>query len=120
MSYYTTRTGYGTTGVKTITCGFQPVAMRITVGGKASNAAVIQQCIGTADATRQNFVSIYGDSTGFKTIDGNTKIISIYERVSGTLTEKVAATFDSFTATEGKFNITTADNNYALTVELWD
>jgi hypothetical protein len=120
MSYYTTRAAYGTTGVKTITCGFQPVAMRITVSGKGSNAPVVQLSTGTADGTRQNYEAIYWDGSGGHTKDGNTKIISQWERVAGTLTEVVAGTFDSFTATEGKFNLSAANNNYALKVELWD
>lgn len=120
MSYYTTRATYGTTGVKTITCGFQPVAMRITVASKNGSSSVVQLSTGTADGTRQNYESIYWDSTGGHTKDNNTKMISQWERVSGTLTEVVAGTFDSFTSTEGKFNLSTASNAYTLKIELWD
>lgn len=119
-NYYTTRATYGTTGVKTITCGFQPVAMRITVAGKGGSAAVVQRSEGTADGTRQNYDSIYWDSSGGHTKDGNTKMISHWERVAGVLTEVIAISFDSFTATEGKFNVTTADNNYSVKIELKD
>lgn len=120
MAYYSTSASYGTTGVKTITCGFAPVAMRITVGAKSGSTAAGQLSVGSADGTRQVYDSVFSDTTGSQSKSGINKIISHWERVSGTLTEKVAGTFDSFTATEGKFNITTADNNYSVHVELWD
>jgi len=120
MAYYTTRAAYNTTGVKTITCGFQPVAMRITVAGKNGSSSVVQRSEGTADGTRQNYDCIYWDASGGHTKDGNTKMISHWERVSGTLTEVIAGTFDSFTATEGKFNLSAATNTYTLKIELWD
>ena len=119
--YYTTRSSYGTTGVKTITCGFQPVAMRITVGAKSGLATTTnQKCVGTADGARQNYVSTFSDSSFNQTKDSNDKMIRHYENVAGVLTEVVTGTFDSFTATQGKFNLSLANSNYSLTIELWD
>lgn len=120
MSYYTARTTYGTTGIKTINCGFQPAGMRLTVAGKASSSTVVQFSQGVSDGTRQSYESLYSDSTGRQTKDGNTKMISHWERIAGVLTEVYSVAFDSFTATEGKFNIGTVSNNYSIKIELWD
>lgn len=121
MSYYTTRASYGTTGTKTITCGFQPVGMRISVGAKNGTAtSAVQKCVGTADGTRQNYISEFINDNFKQTKDSNDKMIRHYEDVSGVLTEVVTGTFDSFTATQGKFNLSITSNTYALTIELWD
>ncbi len=121
MAYYTTRASYGTTGVKTITCGFQPVGMRISVGAKNGTAAsTLQKCVGTADGTRQNYISEFVNVNFKQTKDSNDKIIRHFEDVAGTLTEVITGTWDSFTATEGKFNLSTTTNTYSLTIELWD
>jgi hypothetical protein len=94
--------------------------MRITVGAKSGTDALGHMSVGTADGTRQNYVSTYADGTTFQTKQGNNKIISHWEDVGGTMTEVVAGTFDSFTATEGKFNLSAVNNNYTLVVELWN
>lgn len=115
---------YGTTGVKTITCGFQPVMVRITVAQKTSTSQTFEhRSVGTGwlldSDPAQYYAATFQDTTGGKTVSGIDKIVSHWERVSGTLTEKVAATFDSFTATAAKINVTTADANYDLFVEIF-
>lgn len=121
MSYYTTRAAYGTAGVKTITCGFQPVGMRISVGAKNGLAtSTMQHCVGTADGTRQNYISTFANTNFNQTKDSNDKMIRHFEDVAGVLTEVVTGTFDSFTATECKFNLSLTSNTYGLTIELWD
>lgn len=121
MAYYTTRAAYGTTGVKTITCGFQPVGMRITACSKNGTATTtLQKCVGTADGTRQNYISTFVNANFKQTKDSNDKMIRHYEDVAGVLTEVITGTFDSFTATEGKFNLSLTSNLYALQIELWD
>lgn len=119
--YYQTSTGYGTTGVKTVACGFQPTGMRISVGAKSgSSATTNQKSVGTSDGTRQSYISNFSNANFNQTKQGNSKMISHYEEVAGSLTEVIAGTFDSFTATEGKFNLSAANNNYTLIIELWN
>lgn len=121
MSYFCTTTAHSTTGVKTITCGFQPTGMRITAGHEFGvSETCAHQSTGVSDGVDQFFNTFYQDTTGGKTEDGDTKIVSLYDRVSGNITEVVAASFDSFTATQGKYNVTTADVDYNLMVELWN
>lgn len=119
--YFVTAASYGTTGVKAISCGFQPTGMRITVGAKSGSAGTVnQRSEGQSDGTNQTYTSNYTDATSSQSKQGINKIISHYERVAGALTEKIAGTFDSFTPTQGKFNLSAADNNYTLIIELWD
>lgn len=119
MSYFTGTIAHGTTGVKTIAVGFQPLAARITVGAKSGSSAVNQRSEGNTDGTQQFFLSNYSDSTSDQSKEGSDRLVSQYERVSGTLTEKVRVNLDSFTATQLKYNVVTADANYTLHIEVW-
>lgn len=122
MGYYCGRVTVSSTGANAFTgVGFQPTAVRIRVSQKVGTTETCNHlCIGTADGTRQNCSSMYTDATGSTTKDVNTKLISHWERVSGTLTEVLAATFTSFDADGYTFNASTPNANYQVTVEAWN
>lgn len=119
MSYFCGTISHGSTGVKTVAVGFTPVGMRITVGANGASQAVSHRSVGFTNGTNVDFNSEYSDGSGSSSWQGTGKLVSHYERVAGTLTEKVAATFDSFTATQVKYNVTTADAAYTFAIEAW-
>lgn len=119
MSYFLTTASYGSTGVKTIACGFQPNRLKITVSSSGASQAVNHTSEGVTDGTNAVCVSTFTDGTGSSSWFTTGKMVSHFTRVSGTLTEHVAATFDSFTATQAKFNVTAFDANYTFRIEIW-
>lgn len=120
MAYFLETVTHSTTGVKTRTIGFQPQALRITIGKKVGvTVNSIQQSVGVSDGTLQYVDSIYGDTAALATKRDTAKLVSQWEKVAGTWTEVVAATFDSFTATEVKYNVTTGNVNYQFQIEVW-
>lgn len=119
MAYFSGTVAHGTTGTKTIPVGFQPVGMRITVGQRHNTVDnFAHQSIGISDGTSTNCTSIFQDNSGGLTVS-STKLISQYERVSGTIAEVLAANFHSFTISSVKYTITTANANYNLLIEAW-
>ncbi len=94
--------------------GFQGNDLQLTAGAKGGSASVNQFSIGNADGTRQNFVATYSDSTGHKSLRSNNACIVHYERVSGTITEVLRASFTSFDADGFTLNVTTANANYTV------
>lgn len=121
MSYFLTTASHSTTGVKTITCGFQPIGARITVSAKSGGQTYAHQSVGTTDGTNTVTDSWYQDATRGKTDRYTDRIVSQWEWDSGgsVWSEKTKATFDSFTATEFKYNVNTADVNYQYFIEVW-
>lgn len=119
MSYFMTTVSHATTGVKSVTPGFQPIGARITVSSAGTSQAVGHFSQGITDGTHQCFNSTFSDVNGSSSWQGITKMVSHYERVSGTLTEVLAISFDSFNATQFKYNVGTANVNYSITVEAW-
>jgi len=122
MSYYFTRVTHATTGVKTRTVGFQPVGARITIGAKdGATQTWIQKSVGITDGTNHVCFSEWGDTTsGLKSKKDTTVLASQWDKVAGVWTEVISATFDSFTATEFKYNVTAGSANFTFIVEAWD
>lgn len=101
--------------------GFTPTRLKFTVGGKSNSATVIQRSDGWVDETGYiGYHSHYGDSTGFESKHGTNKCLFHRERILGTLTTVLDATFHSFTADGFKLNVTTANANYPVWVEAMD
>lgn len=120
MSYFTGTIAHSTTGIKIIPIGFQPAGMRITVGQKVGvNDITNHKSVGITDGMNQFFDSNYSDGSGHQTKSDSTKLVSHYERVNGSLNEVLAVTFNSFTATAVKYNVTIANANYNLLIEVW-
>lgn len=106
------------TGLRTTTIGIAPTSLRFIIGAKNSSSTVIQSAHGAVDSSGfQSVLTWYGDSTGFQSTTSTSKCISVWERVSGTLTEVLSASFDSYTASGFKLNITTANSNYQVFIE---
>lgn len=119
MAYFLTTVSHSTTGVKTINVGFQPISARITAGNKtgvADNCA--RKTTGVTDGTNQICDVEYLDTTSGYTDRFSDRLVSVRERVAGTITEVVRANFDSFTATELKYNVTTANVNFQFLIEV--
>lgn len=115
MSVFTGGLTISGTGSQSYTgVGFQGNDLQLTVGGKSGSSTVTQFCIGNADGTRQNYVASFGDGTGHKSTRSNSFCILHYERVSGTITEVLKASFTSFDADGFTLNVTTANANYSV------
>lgn len=120
MNYFVGTISHGTTGVKTITCGFQPIGARITVGQKTlTTQNFSHKSVGVTDGATQICDTFYQDTTAGSTQRSNAKLVSVLENSAGTITEVAAAAFDSFTATALKYNVTTANSAYQYLVEIW-
>lgn len=120
MSHWTGRVTVSIPGNNAFTgIGFQPTWMNLRVSQKNGTTETCNHlCLGSGDGTRSNCSSFYSDATSSTTLDSNTKIISHWERVGGTLTEILAATFVSFDSDGFTLNASTASSNYKVTVEL--
>lgn len=123
MSYKRTTISFGSTGVKSISWPFGtlPIGCRITLGGRFSSTDSCNHLsIGNSNGSTQSFHSTYSDNQGHQTISGINKLVSHYERIGGVITEVVSATINSFSTTDIKINVTTANPNYQFHVEIWD
>lgn len=96
--------------------GFQPNYIRITLSQKGTDSQG-HISVGCSDGTNQLVHSTYSDTTGSKTVRSTSKIVSHYERVSGTITEVINASFVSFDADGFTLNIATGNANYQAMVE---
>lgn len=95
--------------------GFQPNEVEIELCQKTSTAeAFVHYSSGSADGTRQGCVSIYSDATSSQSKESNAKIISHWNRVTGTLTEVIAATFTSFDADGVTLNFSATITGYHM------
>jgi hypothetical protein len=122
MQFYTTAVSHGTTGVKTRTVGFQPKGARILIGTVSGGETdLIHESDGVTDGINQICDSFLHDNTGLSFQDRFTdRLASHYEfDGSGNPDEVVKVIFDSFTSTEFKYNVITANGNYQLRVEVW-
>lgn len=115
------------TGTKTIVVGIQPIGLRFRV---VSHDGVTDTVLHTSESTVDNtsyitLSSQYSDSTSsqqFSQYGTTAKCISQWERISGTLTEVLGCTFNSFTTTGFKINVNTYGTNaldYTIQVEAW-
>lgn len=119
MAFWTGGITVGSTGSQAYTgIGFQGNDITFRVGAKGGSSSVVQFAIGTADGTRQNTESIFGDGSGWKSNRTNSKCLIHYERVSGTITEVLNFAFTSFDADGFTLNVTTANSNYTVDVEV--
>lgn len=113
----TTLTG---TGIKTISVGFQPTWATFKVCSKVSSQNFSHLSIGETDGTAQWVESTFQDTTGGQSVNSTSKVISHYERVGGVLTEVLSASFDSFTATAVKLNVSVGNGNYQVMMTCGD
>lgn len=118
MNYLLGTISHSTTGIKTITCGFQPLGARITAGPINGGSTVTRQSLGVTDGTTQVCDAFYQSDLRGKQ-NRLTEMVHVYDWNGTAFIDKVVATFSSFTATEFKYNVTTADVNYQFQIEVW-
>lgn len=115
MNYSRDTISHGTTGVKTMTCGFQPVEAELDVTpGPGTTFTTIYKSKGTTDGTNQ--VCDTNGSSGSNHFQRRytDRMISISEWNGSTWNETFKITFDSYTSTEFKYNVVTANANYQV------
>lgn len=100
---------------------FLPTLVEFHIGGRSgTNETRIQRSDGNMDGANQTCISIFHDSSGSRTRTYTNRCINHFERVSGTITEKIVATFVSFDNNGGgvygfTVNFTASDSNYPIT-----
>lgn len=102
------------TGLKTISVGFQPTWARLEVCAKTTPQGFSHTSAGETDGSSQFVLSTFQDTTGGYSVNSASKVVSHYERVGGTITEVLAASFDSFTASGIKLNVITGNSAYQV------
>lgn len=111
------------TGLKTLSLGFQPTRVRFTVSKQdvttdsvvhASDGTVINNGTGTWSECE----SFYMDTTGGQTFRFDDRLVSHYERVGGVITEVFRVNFDSWVTGGMKVNVTVkSGGNYIANLE---
>lgn len=115
MNYARSAITHATTGVKTFTCGFQPVEAELRVrfapGASTTN---IRFSFGVTDGTNQNADSFTTDGVDSYQQIFTDRMASIWTKSGGVWNEVFRIEFDSFTATEFKYNVVTASATYQV------
>lgn len=108
-----------TTGNKILAgLGFQPSYIRFTLGQKTGTSETfVHQSEGSTDGTNQRCVSVYWDSTGGKSVEFTDRLINHINRVTGTLTDVIKATFVSFDADGFTINFNATTTGYHVHYE---
>lgn len=111
----------GSTGNKTVTgILFMPSSLEFVIAQKTSvNETFAHYSSGSSNGTSQMAHSIFQDASGGKTESYFNRCLNHINRVSGTLTDVVVATFVSFDNNGGgdygfTLNFTVADPNYKI------
>jgi hypothetical protein len=119
MSYFAGTVSHSTTGVKTITCGFQPTRARITIT-KGTASTNLHQSVGKWDGTNQITDTIATDGVNAYSDRFTDRMAALYNFVAGLPNLLTRVNHDSVTATEYKYNVITANVNCQLLIELWN
>lgn len=121
MAYLAGTASHNTTGVKTLAVGFQPIRAKITVSAKSGGQTYAHQSVGVTDGVNQFCDAWYQDATRGNTDRFTDRLVNQWEWDSGgaAWVIKTRANFDSFTATQFKYNVITADINYQYFIEVW-
>lgn len=121
--FYNTSTTPITTGVKTWTCGFQPVGAHITVVHPITGIKISEGWVDSTGWTDYNYALDDGTIRDSGNGGGaNGQVVSVHGNVGGVSTEVNAASFNStsaFTATGFKMNVTNVTGSYQYKVRLW-
>lgn len=122
MPYKFGTVSHGTTGIKTITCGFAPLMWEFCVElapGASYNA--VERSVGVGDGTNQNCTQEYSDPSRCQVERYTDRLAELKTWNSGTSVydTKVRTTFSSTTATELKHNVTVADSNFQIRFKIW-
>ena len=121
MNYFNGTISYGTTGVQApITVGFQPSMVRVTMGQKyGTTQTVAHLSVGSGTPSFQHVNSFYQDTTGGKSLSEDAKVVDLWDRVSGTLTQMVDISIYAFGTDSITLSIAKANVNYQLYIEVF-
>lgn len=118
MSYKIGTVTYGTTGLKTINLGTTstPTRADFVVQNKygVNEGTLRHVSMGHADGSGQRCTSYVKDGATAYSYDVTDKCIVVYELSGGVPVVLLEASFDSFTSTGVKINITVANNAYLI------
>lgn len=115
MAFKRSAITHGSTGVKSFVCGFQPEEAELIV--RPAPGAVITDVYlstGTTDGTNQNCDTFTVYSARRRQETFTDRMASIWEWNGASWTEVFKITFDSFTATEFKYNVVIGNPNYQV------
>lgn len=121
MSYKLGTITLDTAGLRTFNLGASstPTSAMIVVQNQNGIAeTALHVSMGTASVSGQRCTSYVKDGGSASTFDSTTKVVSQYEIVGGVPTEVLSATFDSFTSTGIKLNVTTTNANYKVYIRV--
>lgn len=118
MRYWAGPLTLSATGIgKQFALGFQPTWATLTVCGKSSDTAS-HKSRGVIDNTNYQYCqSTFMDTYGGKSVNTETKCVSHYERVAGTIEEVLSASFNSFYVSGIKLDVTIANSSYPVLIE---
>jgi hypothetical protein len=115
MSYANGTAAYGSTGIKTITTGFLPEYIRVTVsglfGGGDTEAHI---SIGSGTPTKYHVSSTFSNGTNNESVDSASYVIYHMEDNGSGVVSVIEATIDSFNATNFKLNVGKASAAYNI------
>ncbi len=120
MSAYTATTTLATTGTGVVvaTPGFLGKEVEIKLSSINGTDSTVRLSLGWGDGTRQNCDSIFTDGTLYDSRKQTNKVVSLWDNVSGVLTEIVSASNPVFTATQLKLDVATVDINYKCSIKI--
>lgn len=107
----------GTTGNKVVSLNniTNPRFITFYVGAKASDSANHSSTGWYDDVSEINAcLSDFTDSTGSASYKSTSECVAHYERVSGTITKKVAGSVTAIGTDDFTVNLTAADANYSI------
>lgn len=115
MAFAKSTITHSTTGVKTYTVGFQPVEAELIVS-PAPGAAIADVFLsrGDTDGTTHTCDTFTVNGSRRYQQRYTDRLASIEEWNGSAWTEVFKITFDSFTATEFKYNVVTGNANYQV------
>lgn len=115
MNYSFDTITHSTTGVKTMTVGFQPLEAELVIAPAPGGAlTTVKMSSGTTDGTNQSTDSFSVDSTRRYQERFTDRMASIWEWNGAAWAEVFKITFDSFTSTEFKYNVNIGNANYQV------
>ncbi len=121
MGSYTSTTTFNSTGIKSVTPGFQSSVVTISVAPAVGEAFQgVQHAFGWTDGTRKMCDFQYANLQNGRAISGKTtsKLVQLWgEDAMGNLVVVVEATLNSITATQVKFDVTTASTDYQVSIK---
>lgn len=94
-----------------------PTWAHFTVCEKTTGDTVAHFSFGKATATKQVCQSTYSDTIGSDSFNSSAHVVQHYERVGGVITKVLSASFNSFTSSGIKLNVSIPNADYQVLVE---